>query len=284
MDTKELNKIPIKDYLIKYNILAVKERGYYGMYRSPFREDKIPSMKVDYNKNLWIDFGTGEGGTMIDLVMKLENCTVKRAIEILESIAGNTYVYNNTLYIPQISFSESNKQLITIDKAQPLVNKALIYYLAKRKINIGVAKRYCEEVYYTVKNKPYYAVGFKNDSGGYELRNAYFKGSTDKEITSLLVETEDECNLFEGFMNFLSYLTYNKIKTHQQSVIVLNSVTNLQKAIPVLESYKLINSYLDNDAAGKSTYDKVLRIDTVVHDKSDIYAPFNDFNDFLCGK
>ena len=46
------------------------------MYHSPFREDKDASMKVDYNQNLWIDYGTGEGGTIIDLVMRIDNVSL----------------------------------------------------------------------------------------------------------------------------------------------------------------------------------------------------------------
>ncbi len=54
------------------------------MYRSPLREDNTPSFKVDYNANLWCDYGTGEGGTLIDLVMKQHECNAYGAICRLE--------------------------------------------------------------------------------------------------------------------------------------------------------------------------------------------------------
>ena len=57
MNTKEINRIPIKNYLAELNILPAKDRGYYGLYHSPFREDYNASMKVDFEKNLWIDYG-----------------------------------------------------------------------------------------------------------------------------------------------------------------------------------------------------------------------------------
>ena len=41
----------------------------------------MPSMKVDYDKNLWIDYGAGEGGTLIDLVMHMERCDAGEAID-----------------------------------------------------------------------------------------------------------------------------------------------------------------------------------------------------------
>lgn len=78
MDAKTINTFPIRDYLAEKDIRPVIDRGYYGMYRSPMREDRTPSMKVDYTKNLWIDYGTGNGGTLIDLVMRLERCDAER--------------------------------------------------------------------------------------------------------------------------------------------------------------------------------------------------------------
>ena len=70
MTYQEANSISIKDYLESLGILPVVDKLYYGMYHSPLRQDDTPSFKVDYGVNLWCDFGTGEGGSLIDLVMK----------------------------------------------------------------------------------------------------------------------------------------------------------------------------------------------------------------------
>ena len=59
MNAKEINKISIKNFLMELNIYSVKDRGYYGLYCSPFREDHNASMKVDYEKNLWMDYQSG---------------------------------------------------------------------------------------------------------------------------------------------------------------------------------------------------------------------------------
>ncbi|KAA6323708.1 DNA primase, partial [termite gut metagenome] len=79
MDSKIINRFPIRDYLAGSGIYPAKDNGYYGMYHSPFREDPDASLKVDYNRNLWIDYGTGGGGTLIDLVMRMENCSNGKA-------------------------------------------------------------------------------------------------------------------------------------------------------------------------------------------------------------
>ncbi len=48
-------------------------------------------------------------------------------------------------------------------------------------------------------------MGFKNNFGGFELRNKYFKGSSSpKEITLISNNSPDRLNVFEGFMDFLS--------------------------------------------------------------------------------
>ena len=84
MDAKAINKFPIREYLASRGIRPAKDRSYCGLYHSPLREDHMPSMKVDYDKNLWIDYGAGEGGTLIDLVMHMERCDAGEAMRRLE--------------------------------------------------------------------------------------------------------------------------------------------------------------------------------------------------------
>jgi len=89
MALPEIKQISIKGYLQKMGVLPKKEFGYYGMYFSPFRDDQNTSFKVDYRQNLWYDFGTREGGSIIDLVIKLENCAFHEAAAKLEKdVAG----------------------------------------------------------------------------------------------------------------------------------------------------------------------------------------------------
>ena len=94
MTYKEANNISIKDYLNSLGIQPVTEKGSYGMYRSPLREDNTPSFKVDYNANLWCDYGTGEGGTLIDLVMKQNGCNAYGAICRLEQGSTTSFSFH----------------------------------------------------------------------------------------------------------------------------------------------------------------------------------------------
>ena len=92
MTLDEIKQINIREYLGRMNIYPVKDFGYYGLYHCPFREDSNASFKVDYQKNLWHDFGTNEGGSIIDLVVHLDNCTFNDAVK---KMVGCTNIQSN---------------------------------------------------------------------------------------------------------------------------------------------------------------------------------------------
>ena len=175
----------------------------------------------------------------------------------------------------------------------PLSSPALYSYLRQRGINTELAKRECREVHYLTDGKPYFAVGFPNRSGGYEIRNKFFKGCiAPKDITHIRQEQPKEtCCLFEGFMDYLSFLTLRLERCPErpdldgQDYIVLNSTSNLSKAIRPLGGYGRIHCFLDNDKAGMEAVQELREeYGMRVRDASHIYGGYNDLNDFLCGK
>jgi DNA primase len=294
MTLHEIKQISIQQYLTGLGIYPARDHSHYGMYHSPFREDHSASMKVDYSKNLWIDYGTSEGGTLIDLVMKMEHFSLHEAISMLEQKYSRTdigmYQSNN---IPAGNFSfhwekaeskiKTPEPSITIQNVQPVSNPALIDYLNGRRINIDIARIHCQEVHYSVNDKPYFAVGFQNDKGGYELRSKYFKGCTSKDITSVK-RNKNHCVLFEGFMDFLSFLTIQKQQNAPVDVIVLNSLKNLLKLKSSLTAYNGICTFFDNDQTGKKATQEIQSICNNVHDLSYFYSGCKDLNEYLCHK
>lgn len=284
MKSIEANAISIKQYLSEKGIQPVKDRGYYGMYYSPFREDHNASLKVDYNKNVWHDFGTGEGGGLIDLVMKMQNSTFYEAITMLEKEQekfSSFSFHGNQNHLPAGTLKPEPS--ISIQKMQTINNPALIDYLKERRINVDIARTHCYEIYYSVNDKTYFAVGFQNDLGGYELRNKYFKGCTSKDITSIK-RNSDHCLLFEGFMDYLTFLTMKYIQWSPVDVIVLNSLTNLPKVKNNLVSYNSISAFLDNDQTGKKAVQELESICKDVIDQSFFYTKYKDLNEYLCHK
>lgn len=282
MQTNNIKHISIKDYLATQGIFPAKEHPTYGMYKSPFRDEKTASFKVDFRANLWYDFGTGEGGSIIDLVMKMQQCNFIQATTFLENQANkNVKTYQHTYFS-----KNENKNVdtsLTITSIKPLVNPKLLAFLQSRKIDIQTAKSFCKEIHYQIGGRNYFALGFPNDADGYELRNPQFKGCIPpKEIITFVRKTAT-VNLFEGFMDYLSLLTLQAGQA-DVSAVVLNSVNNLDKAVPFLSKHSKINAFLDNDEAGKEALKKLQKLNLPVADISKRYADFKDMNDYLCGK
>lgn len=289
MTIEESKNIKLADYLHSLGYNPVKQQGSSLWYKSPFREEKEPSFKVNPDRNLWYDFGLGKGGNIIALAQELY--ASDSVPYLLDKIA------QQALHVRPVSFSfrqqSSTQPSFQQLEVVPLSSPALYSYLQERGINTELAKRECREVRYLTDGKPYFAVGFPNRSGGYEIRNKFFKGCiAPKDITHIRQEQPKEsCYLFEGFMDYLSFLTLrlercpDRPDLDGQDYIVLNSTSNLSKAIRPLGGYGLIHCFLDNDKAGMEAVQELreeygLRI----RDASHIYGGYNDLNDFLRSK
>jgi DNA primase len=252
------------------------------MYNCPFPSDHNASFKVDYNKNVWHDFGTNEGGSIIDLIMKMENCSFHEAANRLERKYADVHISSHA----DNSFSfHGNSPSITIQNILPITHPKLIVWVQQRKIALDLANLYCREIHYGNKDKNYFSVGFKNDKGGYELNSPPgFKSCiSPKEITTFQ-NGSDTCLVFEGFWDFLSYLTIQKIEKTKHDVAVLNSVANVQKAMSFLKKHGTIYTYLDNDDGGRAATQVIQSACSSVHDRSERYAGYKDLNDYLCQK
>ena len=277
MQSNDIKSISIRDYLKNQGIHPVKEYSTYALYKSPFRDEKTASLKVDYKTNLWCDFGSGEGGSIIDLVMKMQQCSFLIARQILQK-ENQSFSFQR-----ENSISNKTEKSLSVTAIQPLENLKLLQFLQNRKINLDLAKAFCKEVHYQINGRNYFALGFPNDTGGYELRNSQFKGCIPpKEITTFDRQTAT-VHLFEGFMDYLSLLTM-QARQAEVSAVVLNSVTNLEKAVPLLSKHDKINAFFDNDEAGKLALLKLQKLNLPVVDISKKYAEFKDVNDYLCGK
>jgi 5S rRNA maturation endonuclease (ribonuclease M5) len=156
----------------------------------------------------------------------------------------------------------------------------LINYLKSRKIDYRASQDYLQEIYYSIKGKNYFGLAFKNDSNGFEIRNKYFKGVVGKkDITTIAGEKKKECVVFEGFMDFLSYLTI-KPDTNKD-FIILNSVALVDKSIQIISRYDNISLALDNDNAGDIATQKIIKHIPGAIDVRKYYKGFKDLNEFI---
>lgn len=283
--------IPILGIL---NHLGISVKGgRRGMYTSPFRDESNPSFHIN-DRNQWYDFGLSKGGDTISLVMQLRNCSFPEAVAFLQEISPSITPEDVTASPFWFGQHRQQSNPISIIKTGPINRPQLLAYARTRGIGPAYLRQYTEEVDYSCKNKTYYAIGFRNNSGGYVLRSKYFKGTTKSDITTMdstgiILKTLAQSSsalVFEGFFNFLSYLALNSIYQPHCDVLVLNSVSNTDKAMPWLRLHEEIICYLDNDDAGKRTFEKIRSSisESSVIDKSGTYDGLNDLNDVLMSK
>ena len=182
MTIQDVKQIKLADYLQSLGYTPVKQQGRNLWYKSPLREETDASFKVNTELEKWYDFGSGKGGNIIALAAELYHSgDVAYLLKRIEE---------RTAYIRPASFSfgrqHSDNQPYQGLRVGELSSPALIAYLQERGINIGLAKRECRELRFMNADKPYFAIGFPNMAGGYEVRNRYFKGCVaPKDITHI---------------------------------------------------------------------------------------------------
>ena len=288
-DLSRIKRYSIVEYLESKGIKPVRKTPTYVMYHSPLREETHPSFKVDTEKNLWIDYGEGRGGSIIDLCMRMEGCTLSEAIRRLGQNASDNGTYsflngfapNNTQPVMAVNGA---RRLIEISDTLP---PHLQEYLARERcIDLEKAMPFLKCITYEVRGRCYEAIGFANLSGGYELRgNKTFKGTiAPKDITPIFTDKiinqiQPTC-VFEGFMDFLSFLSMKEEVTN--ACIVLNSVSNTAKAIRYMnaQGISFIRTFLDNDDAGRRAVQEFAGAGFHVEDMSIHYKDFKDLNEF----
>ena len=284
-DLSRIKRYPIVEYLERKGIKPVRKTLTYAMYRSPLREETHPSFKVDTEKNLWIDYAEGRGGSIIDLCMRMEGCTLSEAIHRLGQNASdngtssflNDFVPNNPQPVMAVNGA---RRLIEISDTLP---PHLQDYLTKERcINLKKAMPFLKCISYEVRSRHYQAIGFANLSGGYELRDdKTFKGTiAPKDITPIFTDRAEPVCIFEGFMDFLSFLSMKEEITNH--CLVMNSVSNVARTIRYLNDRHLthIRAFLDNDEAGRRAVQYFIKTGFHVEDMNIHYKDFKDLNDF----
>ena len=284
-DLSLIKRYPIVEYLERKGIKPVRRTPSYALYRSPLREETHPSFKVDTQKNLWIDYAEGRGGSIIDLCMRLEGCTLSEAICRLEQ-----NVSDNITYSSRKDFVPNNSQpVMAVNGARRLIEISdtlpphLQEYLTKvRCINLEKAMPFLKCISYEVRGRHYQAIGFANLSGGYELRDdKTFKGTiAPKDITPIFTDRAEPVCIFEGFMDFLSFLSMKEEITNH--CLVMNSVSNVARTIRYLNDRHLthIRAFLDNDEAGRRAVQDFIKAGFHVEDMNIHYKDFKDLNEF----
>ena len=292
-DLSLIKRYSIVEYLERKGIRPVRKTPTYAMYRSPLREETRPSFKVDTEKNLWIDYAEGRGGSIIDLYMRLEGCTLSEAICRLEQNTPDNTTHSYSFTNRGISISPNQRENVTASGTRRLICLSdtlpphLQEYLTEeRRIDLEKATPFLKCISYEVRGRRYEAIGFANSSGGYELRdNHLFKGTVaPKDITPIFEDKAQPVCLFEGFMDILSFLSMKGEVTNQ--CLVMNSVSNVARSIHYLNKRNItsVHAFLDNDDAGRKAVQEFVNADFKVEDMTVYYRDFKDLNDFRASR
>ena len=272
MNCSEAKNISIKAVLESFSLFPSKENSRTAFYFALDREEKTPSLSVDFSKNTAFDFGIGKKYDVILIAQTMKRCSVSDALKYLEQF--------------NFSFQKQNLKLKNLPKSYEIIDvkeiqhPALLDYLKSR--NVEDQKKWVEEIHYRMNDKNYFGIGFKNDSGGYEIRNAYSKICLGKkDITSIKNDSKD-VRIFEGFFDFLSFKKVeNYLEKQRSDYIILNSVFMINKIKNDLGNYQNIELYFDNDEAGTRAVEMIKNDLKNAEDCRVLYSGFKDLNDWL---
>jgi len=283
LNAKELKEQgSIVDLLTRLGFQPVKKTAKEHVYRSMLRDsDTKPSFSVNDELGVWYDHGTGKGGNIIDfglaywkqlsfheVIEKIQEvCTISAGIE-------KRVRTRKPVKIPHYVI-EDIKDIGT--------HPAITNYLKNRGV-FAVAGSGLYEVYYYVKDlegrqKCFFAAGWENESGGWEVRNKYFKGCLGTKAISFVPGHEKQLCVFEGYINYLSWKCENP--EAGQSILVLNSLALLKAGIAKAKEFSSIDVYFDRDAPGHTATKEFIKSLPYATDRSESYLSYNDYNDKL---
>lgn len=293
MKIEEARQVRIVDFLAQMGYHAQYVKSEQHWYLSPLRAERTPSFKVNDRLNEWYDFGEANGGDLVELgkyLFQTDN---------VSEVLGHIERHVKAGSLPSIRMPTVSPRPVEADMREvvvvPLRHPALLSYLNSRCIDADIGRMFCREVHYELRQRHYFALAFGNISGGYEVRNPYYKGCIQSKDISLVKQSPGEAQsrvcVFEGFMDFLSYLTLKQTGDDKVCMdapadyLVMNSVGNLKKALAHLQEYSHIHCYLDNDLAGQKTSETIAGLyGRRVSDEACRYVEYKDLNDCLRGR
>jgi DNA primase len=276
MNCAQANKIPIRIVLDSFFVSPTKENPKTAFYFALDREEKTPSLLVDFVKNTGFDFGTGKNYDAVSIVQTIKKCSVSEALKYLEQFS---FTFQNQEILTKQKLENFSKSY-EITEIKEIQHPALLEYLKSRKVENQT--EFLNEVHYQMNDRNYFGIGFKNDSDGYEIRNAYSKICLGKKDISTIENVSSSLRIFEGFFDFLSFKNVeNHLEKEPSDYIILNSVLMINKFKNKIDNYKKIELYFDNDEGGNHAVEMLKNENENAEDCRSLYSDFKDLNDWL---
>lgn len=275
MNCTQFNKISVEEVLQSLGHFPTKQNEKEAWFINPFSKENNASFKINKNLNYWYLFSEGIGGNNIDFMKKYLNTSISEVLNWAENQNFSSF-HQQT----------KNKKLFNLPKTYEILevkdihHPALIQYLKSRKVEDQ--KYLIQEIHYQMNDKKYFGICFKNDSDGYEIRNAYSKICLGKKDISTIKNDSKSLRIFEGFFDFLSFKNIEKsLENKVSDYLILNSVSMMAKIKNTLENYETIELYFDNDEAGNRAVEIINNENNEAEDCRVLYSNFKDLNDWL---
>ena len=277
MNCKQFNSISLEEVLVSLGHLPTKQNEKEAWFLNPFSTENHASFKLDKRNNVWYLHSEGIGGNNIDFMMKYLKASVKEVLEWAEKQNFSSFQSQKDYH------SKSSSLNYHITEIKELQNENLKIYLQQRGLSPTVYSL-VKEVHFAIGEKKLYAIGFENLSGGWELRNQFYKGSLLKKDISVVnlnnnLEKNKNVVVFEGFIDALSFVEMKPF--FNGDLLVMNSVSLLSKAKEYLQNYSEFHLFLDNDKAGEFCKNEILKSFPEAKNHSEIYALHKDLNEYF---
>ncbi len=259
-----------------------RELLYHSMLRADNRIDRTPSFSVNDELGVWYDHGTGKGGNLIDFGLAYwPGFSFSAVLAKLWETAQGVLL---TAPPPRPARQRRAQKLphYQVEKVCPIGTTAAVsQYLDYRGVG-SVAAELLQEVHYYVRDekqqvKHFFAAGHRNESGGREVRNKYFKGCLGHKGLTHYADDPRKLVVFEGYFDFLSWKFEHP--DAKDSILVLNTLALQEAAIKVALRYPDITLYFDHDRPGRQATRCFIKALPYVTDGSGVFAGHHDYND-----
>ena len=276
---EQAKKVSIIDYLYSLGQKPTRVTKEYSLFFSPFRNERTPSFSVTHLK--YRDYGTGQSGDIIDLVMNLRNIPFQGAVEQLTGCCVET--------IQSYPIEMQNHKKLMVKSIKPLRSKFLIDYWQSRGIDSVISKKTLNEIHYSNAKSDFVSSCWYNTKGGIELRGCgNFKCAIGIKSHTVFSNGSDRVWIFEGMADYLTALQMRQNKgifDLQESVIILNSVSTLtMELLNYISTFNNAYSFLDNDEAGEKALVKLtsnVSVNTKIKNISkELYPNHKDLNTY----
>ena len=275
MNCTQFNKISVEEILQSLGHFPTKQTEKEAWFLNPFSKENNASFKINKRINSWYLFSEGIGGNNIDFMKKYLNASISEVLNWAEN--QNFSSFHQQTKSQKLFNLRKTYEILEVKEIQ---HPALIQYLKSRKVE--AQKHLVSEIHYQMNDKKYFGIGFKNDSEGFEIRNAYSKICLDKKDITTIKNNSKSLRIFEGFFDFLSFKNIEKsLENETSDYMILNSVSMINKIKNSLENYEKIDLYFDNDEAGNRAVEIIKNEKIEAEDCRVLYSDFKDLNEWL---